>query len=196
MAIENDKPVRMDDGVRSRGLSFRTLIVAALALLVVGIVGGGWAMSRMLTGKVYAGKAKVNMTVKALTLEGKTAETFRLTKLLTFNGIDRVPAAEVRAGDIICVAGMEKTSVADTICDPAVNTPIESTPVDPPTVANSNRPPAYVNKNSHWWDGSNIYGSSKEEQQILRTGSGGKVIRFCHCVNLYMGNEKVYMTFQ
>jgi hypothetical protein len=51
MAIENDKPVRMDDGVRSRGLSFRTLIIAALALLVVGIVGGGWAMSRLLTGK-------------------------------------------------------------------------------------------------------------------------------------------------
>jgi hypothetical protein len=59
MAIENDKPVRMDDGVRSRGLSFRTLIVAALALLVVGIVGGGWAMSRMLTGKDVPPVAKV-----------------------------------------------------------------------------------------------------------------------------------------
>ncbi len=59
MAIENDKPVRMDDGVRSRGLSFRTLIIAALALLVVGIVGGGWAMSRLLTGKDVPPVAKV-----------------------------------------------------------------------------------------------------------------------------------------
>ena len=49
------------------------------------------------------------------------------------------------------------------------------TPVDPPTVANSNRPPAYVNKNSHWWDGSNIYGSTQAEQDVLRAGSGGKV---------------------
>lgn len=92
-------------------------------------------LGRMLTGKVYGGKAKVNMTVKALSLDGRTVETFRLTKLLTFNGIERVPATEVRAGDIICVAGMEKTSVADTICDPAVTEPIQSTPVDPPTMA-------------------------------------------------------------
>ncbi len=92
-------------------------------------------LGRMLTGKVYSGKAKVNMSVKSMGLDGKTVETFRLTKLLTFDGIERIPATEVQAGDIICVAGMVKTSVADTICDPAVTQPIESTPVDPPTMA-------------------------------------------------------------
>jgi len=51
---------------------------------------------------------------------------------------------------------------------------IPKTPVDP-APAGSNRPPAYTNKNSHWWDGSNIYGSSLDEQKILRTGSGGKL---------------------
>ncbi len=92
-------------------------------------------LGRMLTGKVYSGKAKVNATVKSMGLDGQTNENFRLTKLLTFDGIERVPANEVVAGDIICVAGMVKTSVADTICDPAVTEPIKSTPVDPPTMA-------------------------------------------------------------
>ena len=35
--------------------------------------------------------------------------------------------------------------------------------------------PAYINKNSHWWDGSNIYGSTPEEHKAVRTGSGGKI---------------------
>lgn len=92
-------------------------------------------LGRMLTGKVYSGKGKVNMSVKAMSLDGKAVENFRLTKLLTFDGIERVPADEVQAGDIICVAGMVKTSVADTICDLSVTMPVDSTPVDPPTMA-------------------------------------------------------------
>jgi len=51
---------------------------------------------------------------------------------------------------------------------------VPKTPVDPPAPG-SNRPPAYVNKNSHWWDGSNIYGSTEAEQKSLRTGSDGKL---------------------
>ncbi|MGE4313578.1 MAG: translational GTPase TypA [Pseudobdellovibrionaceae bacterium] len=92
-------------------------------------------LGRVLTGKIYSGTAKVNASVKAMSLDGKTVETFRLTKLLTFDGLDRVPADTVQAGDIVCVAGMVKTSVADTICDPAVTTPISTEPVDPPTMA-------------------------------------------------------------
>lgn len=92
-------------------------------------------LGRCLTGKVYSGKAKVNMPVKAISLDGKTVETFRLTKLMSFDGIERVPVEEAIAGDIICIAGMVKTSVADTICDTSVTKPINSDPVDPPTMA-------------------------------------------------------------
>ncbi len=92
-------------------------------------------LGRTLTGRIYSGTAKVNMNVKAMGLDGKTIETFRLTKLLSFNGVERIPVESAQAGDIICVAGMKKASVADTICDPLVETPIESSPIDPPTMA-------------------------------------------------------------
>lgn len=92
-------------------------------------------LGRILTGRVNSGIAKTNMSVKSLSLDGKTVETFRLTKLLTFMGVDRVPTDAAMAGDIVCIAGMQKTSVADTICDPQVTTPIDSQPVDPPTMA-------------------------------------------------------------
>jgi hypothetical protein len=49
------------------------------------------------------------------------------------------------------------------------------TPVDPPKVAGSTRPPAYINENSHWWDGSQVYGSTAVAQKAIRTGQDGKV---------------------
>jgi hypothetical protein len=50
------------------------------------------------------------------------------------------------------------------------------TPVDPPKVPGSSRPPAYANENSHWWDGSQVYGSTTAEQATLRTGRDGKIL--------------------
>jgi hypothetical protein len=49
------------------------------------------------------------------------------------------------------------------------------TPVDPPKVAGSTRAPAYVNDNSHWWDGSQVYGSTTAAQAAIRTNQGGKI---------------------
>jgi GTP-binding protein len=92
-------------------------------------------VGRILIGKVFSGKAKVNSNVKAINLNGEQIETTKLTKLFGFKGIERVPITEIEAGDIIAIAGVEKATVSDTICDSAVNTPIKSTPVDPPTMA-------------------------------------------------------------
>lgn len=48
------------------------------------------------------------------------------------------------------------------------------TPPDP-APDGSTHPPAYVNENSHWWDGSMVYGSSAEVAARIRTGEHGKV---------------------
>lgn len=92
-------------------------------------------LGRTLTGKVYSGVAKMNMPVKSMNLESELVEQARLTKLFGFKGTDRVPVEEAIAGDIICVAGLQKTSVADTICDTVVENSIPTTPIDPPTMS-------------------------------------------------------------
>ena len=92
-------------------------------------------LGRCLVGRVEQGTAKVNDTVKAINLSGKQVESGRLTKLFKFEGTQRVPVNEVQTGDIICIAGLAQASVADTICNPDVNQPISSTPIDPPTMS-------------------------------------------------------------
>ncbi|WP_035723882.1 translational GTPase TypA [Fodinicurvata fenggangensis] len=92
-------------------------------------------LGRMLTGRIYSGRARMNMTVKALSRTGERLQEARLTKLLAFRGLQRVPVEEAQAGDIVAVAGLEKPTVADTICETSVDEPLPSLPIDPPTLA-------------------------------------------------------------
>jgi len=92
-------------------------------------------LGRILTGRIYGGTARVNATVKAMSRDGERTDDGRITQLLAFRGLERVPVESAEAGDIIAVAGLSEASVADTICDPKVTDPLEAQPVDPPTLA-------------------------------------------------------------
>lgn len=92
-------------------------------------------LGRCLIGKVEGGTANLNNSVKSINLEGELVEHGRLTKLFTFKGNKKIATNAVSAGDIICVAGLTRTSVSDTICDVTINEPIDSTPIDPPTMS-------------------------------------------------------------
>ena len=92
-------------------------------------------LGRCLTGRIIQGVARVNDTVAAVNLDGKVVEQGRLTKLLRFEGTERVPVDHAEAGDIICIAGLTRATVSDTIGAPGLDAPIASTPIDPPTMA-------------------------------------------------------------
>lgn len=92
-------------------------------------------LGRILTGRIDQGRAKVNMPVRVLRPDGTVVETGRLTKLLSFRGLDRVPVEEAEAGDIVAVAGLSEATIPDTIADPSVEAPLPSRPVDPPTLS-------------------------------------------------------------
>lgn len=92
-------------------------------------------LGRIITGRIQTGIAKVNMPVKAMDRDGNLLETGRITKLLSFRGLDRTPIDEANAGDIVAIAGLEKANVANTIAVPEVMIPLKAQPIDPPTLA-------------------------------------------------------------
>ncbi len=92
-------------------------------------------LGRCLTGKIQTGNIKVNDQVNVLNLDNQLIESGRLTKLFSFEGTKRISIDQAQAGDIICIAGLSKCSVSDTICFPEIKTAIKSTPVDPPTMS-------------------------------------------------------------
>ncbi|GAB4171090.1 MAG: translational GTPase TypA [Thalassobaculales bacterium] len=92
-------------------------------------------LGRLLTGRVQSGILRPNLPVKALRRDGTLLETGRITKVLAFRGLERVPLDEAVAGDIVAVAGLSEATVADTICAPEVTTALPAQPIDPPTLA-------------------------------------------------------------
>jgi GTP-binding protein len=107
---------------------------APFAMLVTTLESDPY-VGRVLTGRIHAGTARVNMPLKAISRDGRIIEQGRLTKLLAFRGLERRPVDEAQAGDIIAIAGLAETTVADTICAPEVSVAIHADPIDPPTLA-------------------------------------------------------------
>jgi GTP-binding protein len=91
-------------------------------------------LGQLLTGRIQSGTVRTNMQVKGLSRDGTLVENARISKILAFRGLERVPVDEAEAGDIVALAGLSRTTVADTICDPAVTEAIPAQPIDPPTI--------------------------------------------------------------
>ena len=91
-------------------------------------------LGRIITGRITSGSVKPNQAFKVLDANGALVEQGRISKVLGFRGLERVPVDEASAGDIVAIAGMVKGTVADTFCDPTVEAPLPAHPIDPPTV--------------------------------------------------------------
>ncbi|MBS0533865.1 MAG: translational GTPase TypA [Proteobacteria bacterium] len=92
-------------------------------------------LGRIVTGRIFSGTVKPNQAVKVLDRDGKLIENGRITKVLAFRGLERVPLDDAEAGDIVAIAGLPNATVAMTICDPAVEEALPAQPIDPPTLA-------------------------------------------------------------
>lgn len=91
-------------------------------------------VGRILTGKIESGTVRVGQAVKAINMKGEFIENAKITKIIEHRGIEKVSLETASAGDIVVIAGFSKATVADTLCDPSVNEPIDALPIDPPTL--------------------------------------------------------------
>ncbi|MEM9781359.1 MAG: translational GTPase TypA [Pseudomonadota bacterium] len=91
-------------------------------------------LGRMLTGRIEAGTVKPGTQIRALSRAGRDVERFRVSKVLAFRGLSRQPVEQAQAGDIVAIAGMAKSTVSDSLLDPAIDTPLPAQPIDPPTI--------------------------------------------------------------
>lgn len=90
-------------------------------------------VGRIGIGRVKRGTIKIGDNVEVLKLDGST-QSFRVTKLSGFIGLDQVDIEEAKAGDLIAVSGMEDISVGETVADPAHPDPLPILRIDEPTL--------------------------------------------------------------
>ena len=91
-------------------------------------------IGRLLTGRIETGTIKSGETIKALSMDGTQIESFRVTKVMAFRGLDQTAIDVGEAGDIVSIAGMTKATVADSLVAPNVTDAIPAQPIDPPTI--------------------------------------------------------------
>ena len=90
-------------------------------------------LGRIAVGRVERGTIKAGQAV-SICKEDKTAQG-KLAKLFTYEGLKRVEAEEIQAGDIVAVSGISDINIGDTICDLDNPEKIPFVNIDEPTVS-------------------------------------------------------------
>jgi GTP-binding protein len=92
-------------------------------------------LGRIVTGRITAGSVKPNQTIKVIDRNGTFIEQGRVSKVLSFRGLERQGIEEGNAGDIVSIAGLPEANVAHTLCALEVTEPLPAQPIDPPTLS-------------------------------------------------------------
>lgn len=88
---------------------------------------------RIATGRVYNGTLRANQEVMHINRDGQLKK-YRLTSLTTFEGLGRVNAEEVAAGDIVAISGIPDITIGETIADPENPIALPVLAIEEPTV--------------------------------------------------------------
>ena len=85
-------------------------------------------------GRIKRGKMKPNMQVVVASADGSKRKA-KVLQVMGYDGLERVDVQEAQAGDIVCITGIDKLNISDTICDPESVETLPPLSVDEPTVS-------------------------------------------------------------
>ena len=91
----------------------------------VGVIG---------VGRITRGKVKPSTPVVIVDSDGKKRKG-RVLQVMGHLGLERIDVEQARAGDIVCVTGIEGLKISDTLCDPDTPEALPPLVVDEPTVS-------------------------------------------------------------
>jgi GTP-binding protein len=91
-------------------------------------------LGRIAVGKVARGSIKEGQNIALMQADG-TIRKSKVRELYTFEGMGKKKAAEVFAGDICAVVGLEEFNIGDTIADPENPEALPVISVDEPTMS-------------------------------------------------------------
>ena len=85
-------------------------------------------------GRITRGYLKPNANVVVIDREGNKRKE-RVLQVMGHQGLERVDVDLAEAGDIVCITGINKLNISDTICDPETIEALPALSVDEPTVS-------------------------------------------------------------
>jgi GTP-binding protein len=91
-------------------------------------------LGRLAIGRVFNGTLRTGEEV-AITKLGGELEKVKITKLFSFDGLNRVDISETVLGDIVAVAGVSGITIGETITSVETPAPLPNLAIDEPTIA-------------------------------------------------------------
>jgi GTP-binding protein len=88
---------------------------------------------RIAIGRVYNGTVKAGQEIMHINRQG-VQKKYRIVSLMTFSGLGRIGAEEIKAGDICAIAGIPDVTIGETIADPENPEALPLINIDEPTV--------------------------------------------------------------
>ena len=85
-------------------------------------------------GRISRGSLSPNQQVIVVDFEGKTRKA-KVLQVMGYHGLERVDTDKASAGDIVCITGVDKLGISDTLCDPELVEAMPPLSVDEPTVS-------------------------------------------------------------